>query len=68
VELARSVDGLTHRLDRIDDQIDDHLLQLDLISRDERQAVRNPCLPSDLISLQLGLGQGGDFADHLAEV
>ena len=63
-----SADDTAHRLDGIDDEIDDYLLQLDPICRDERQVVRKPVLQADAMALHLGLGQGDDLADGLIDV
>src|ERR1700741_3799759 len=68
VQLARSVVYLVHRLDRVEDQIQDHLLELDAIRRNGRHLVRQVRTQPDSASSQLVLREGDDFADCLVHV
>ena len=51
-----------HRLDGIDDQVEDHLLQLHPIALNERQALRQLRLHRDAVLRRFAAGQ----LDHLA--
>ena len=67
-ELTRSVSEAAHGLDGIDEQIHDHLLQLDPIRCNQSQVFRKPSLQPDAILLHFGLGQGNDLADCLIDI
>jgi hypothetical protein len=67
-KLARSAADTAHRFDGIDDEIDEYLLQLDPIRREERQVSHKPALQADAIAMHFGLGQSDDFADCLIDV
>ena len=67
-QLANSIADAGHRVEGIDNEIDDYLLQLHPISRDERQVVCKPGLQPDPIPLQFGLNQGDDLANSLVNV
>jgi hypothetical protein len=67
-KLARSVSGAGHRLNGVDHQIHDHLLQLDTIRRNERQVVRKPRPEPDAAAFHFGLGQRNDLVDRLIDV
>src|SRR5438067_5091414 len=67
-QLTRSASDTAHRLDGIDEQIHDHLLQLDPIRRNQSQVVRKPRLQLNAILLHFGRGQGNDVADGLVDI
>src|ERR1700722_16948080 len=60
--------GAGHCFDRIDDQIDHYLLQVDPIGQDEGNGGREAALQSDGVALQLALGQSHGLADYLIDV
>src|SRR5439155_460725 len=70
-ELSWVVTGAAHSFDRVDDQVENNLLQLDSIGQDERQVVRfvQELSPHhDTVSVQLALRQSDDFTDCLVDV
>jgi hypothetical protein len=51
-QLSRPLNDFTHGLDGVDEQIEDHLLQLDPISQNGRQVTRKMSLYRDATSLR----------------
>src|SRR5262249_48904945 len=60
--------NFAHRLDGVEDQIENYLLQLDSISSNERQALRELRLHRDVVLHQLATGQGNDFQDDFVDL
>src|SRR3984893_772022 len=67
-QLARSLADLAHRFDGVHDQVQDHLLQLDSISPDARQTVRELGLQQDAMPPHLAPCQGDRFEDRFVDV
>ena len=67
-QFSRPVADAAHCFDRIDDQVQDHLLQLDSISSYERQALRELHLHRDGVLHRLDTGQGNDVEDRLIDI
>ena len=67
-QLSPPVADVAHRFDRIDDQVQDNLLELDSISLYERQALRELHLHRDGILHRLDTGQGNDVEDRLIDI
>ena len=67
-QLPRPLVRSAHRFDGVEDQVEHHLLKLDPISRNERQAFRQLCLQQSPGSAQFAARQCDDFADHLVDV
>ena len=62
-QLARAIVHGAHCLDRVHDQVEQHLLQLHSISPYLRQRAVQLCLEHDVVAAQLLLGQGEHFAE-----
>lgn len=66
--LPQPLSKITHRLDRIDDHIEQHLLQLDPISANERQALRKLHVHGDAALRRFAAGQGNDLANRSVDL
>src|SRR3546814_3918636 len=64
---ARPFADTAHRFDGVDDQVKDHLLQLDSISLNDRQALRELRLHRDIVFHHFATGQGNDLNDRRSE-
>jgi hypothetical protein len=60
-QLSRPLAHYAHRLDGVDNQVKHHLLQLDSISLNERQVLREPGLQRDAIPQHFAACQGDDL-------
>src|SRR3546814_8146499 len=65
---ARPFADTAHRFDGFDDQVKDHLLQLDSISLNDRQALRELRLHRDIVVHHFATGQGKDLNDRFVEL
>ena len=57
-----------HRFDGVDDQVEDHLLQLDPVRMNERQALRELRPHPDAVLHHFAAGQGDDLNDRLVDL
>src|SRR6202035_4438645 len=57
-----------HRLNGVDDQIEHHLLKLDPVSPNARQAIRQTRLHPDSVLLYLAANHGHDFQDCIINI
>src|SRR5262249_35535655 len=67
-EPARALRERAHRLDSVDDQVDDHLLDLGARALDERQAFGERGLEQDVAAPQLVVRESEHLENRLAEV
>ena len=67
-QLSRPLADAAHRFDGVDDQVEDHLLQLDSISLNERQALRELRLHRDAVLHHFASGQGNDLEDRFVDL
>ena len=67
-QLPRPLGDTAHRLDGVEDQIENYLLQLDSISLNERQALRELRLHRDIVFHHFATGQGNDFEDDFVDL
>ena len=67
-QFPRPLVDAAHGFDRIEDQVEDHLLQLDAIAFDERQVRRELGLQRDAMLQHFAAGQGDDVEDGLIDV
>src|SRR6201999_1533744 len=56
-----------HRVDRIDDQVEYYLLQLDPIALDKRRVVGELSLDRDAVVGRFAMGKGHDFEDRVVD-
>ena len=56
-----------HCLDGVDDQVEDHLLQLHPVSLNERQTLRECCRHRDAVLRRLATGQRNDLEDRVVD-
>ena len=52
-QLPRAIGHLAHRFDRVEQQVQDDLLELDTIASDERKVVGKLCLENDAVPLKI---------------
>src|SRR6202007_2208465 len=64
-QISRPRFDTVHRLDRVDDQVEDHLLQLDPIAVDERQALGEVHLHRGAGPYRFAAGELNHLADRL---
>ena len=57
-----------HRLDGVDDQVEDDLFELDLISCDERQAIRELRRHRDAVLQCFAMGEFNHLADRFVDL
>src|SRR6266446_6207256 len=65
---SRSLADAAHCFNGVDDQVEDHLLQLDPISLNERQALRELRLRRDAVLHHFPTGQDNHIADRVVDV
>src|SRR5215472_12592285 len=68
MQLPRFLAHLAHRFHRVDEKVEYHLLQLDPVSLNEWQALRELSPQRDAIPLNFAPGQGDDLLNDLVEV
>src|SRR5260370_4765487 len=67
-QVPRTVAGFAHRLDRVDDQVQDYLLQLHPISCNERQVLRGLHVHRDTVLHGFAAGELNHLADCSADL
>jgi hypothetical protein len=67
-QLPRPLGNAAHRLDGVEDQIENYLLELDSVYSNERQTLRELRLRRDAVLHQFGTGQGNDFQDDFVDL
>ena len=67
-QLSRPLADAAHRFDGVDNQVEDYLLQLDSISLNERQALRELRLQRDAVLRKFATGQGNDLKDRFVDL
>jgi hypothetical protein len=67
-QLPRPLVDASHGFDRVEDQVQDHLLQLDAVAVHGRQAPRELGLQRDALPQHFAPGQGDDVEGGLVEV
>src|ERR1700756_5733606 len=68
MQLSRSLANPAHRFDGVDDQVKDHLLQLDAISFNGRKALSELRLHRDAVLHQFAMGEGNDLEDRFVDL
>src|SRR5262249_52134256 len=66
-QLARSLADAAQRFDGVEDQVQEHLLQLDTIAVNARQALREVGLHRDAVLHHFAMGQGHDLQDGFVD-
>ena len=67
-KLSRPVTDAAHRFDSVDDQVEDHLLQLDCISLNAWQALAELCLHRDVVLYQFAPRQSNDLMNRFVDI
>jgi len=67
-QLPRPLGNAAHRFNGIEDLIENYLLQLDSISSNEGQALRELRLHRNTVLHQLATGKGNDFQDNFVDL
>ena len=67
-QLARALADASHCFDGVDDQIEEHLLQLNAVPLNGRQVVCELELERDTAPEQFAAGQGDDLENGLVDV